>query len=587
MYKDKYQEEYKKILQQQRHLNKKNNLIAFVRFLLIALSILSLLVGFFQQMNFLYAIAIICLIAFLLLIQYHEHLKYQYHYAVARSKVFQEHLQRIHNQWTAFDNDGHEWLDDKNYKAYDLDILAQNSLFQMISVAHTFLGKKKLAQVLTEDSPEYEKVMKRQRAIRDLSRHESFMLDVQTYGYMLPSNDEDIIQNFVNSELSFLKIPTILFIVSIITIFSGLCSLFTFGLPYTYIIAEMGVVLQLGLTFCLYKMHQQMFMPLIKISKSLDHYKRIFQLIEKEHFESQELQDLQQKICQKGQTIQGIQALSKIASRVNYRQNIFAFIILNALGLFDCFVRNQYIDWLQTHHQYIHQWFESLSLLEVYMSLCVLKVDGFDVSMPQISQQQNLSFHNLRHPLINPKKVVGNDFQMNQSVCIITGSNMSGKTTFMRTIGLNLVLAYAGGYVFADDMICSVMHIMTSMRVKDNVKEGISTFYSELLRIKEMIVYAQNNKPMICLIDEIFKGTNSLDRIAGAKATVDKLSQPYIMAFLTTHDIELCHEGQNAIYYHFDEYYENSHIYFDYQIKKGIIQTTNGQFLLKQLGIIE
>ena len=198
-----------------------------------------------------------------------------------------------------------------------------------------------------------------------------------------------------------------------------------------------------------------------------------------------------------------------------------------------------------------------------------------------------LSFHHLRHPLIPQDKVVGNDFHLEHQTNVITGSNMSGKTTFMRTVALNLVLAQAGGYVFADDMTCSYMHILTSMRVRDNVEEGISTFYGELLRIKDMITYSQTQQPMICFIDEIFKGTNSLDRIAGAKATLEKLSLPYCMVFITTHDFELT-KMDHVLYsnYHFEEHYVDGQLCFDYQIKKGPSTSTNGKFLLQQVGIL-
>ncbi len=136
-------------------------------------------------------------------------------------------------------------------------------------------------------------------------------------------------------------------------------------------------------------------------------------------------------------------------------------------------------------------------------------------------------------------------------------------------------------------MICSCMTILTSMRVKDNVEEGISTFYGELLRIKKMIEYSQFKKPMVCFIDEIFKGTNSLDRIAGARATIKKLSLEHCIFFMTTHDFELCNTQEIDISnYHFDEYYQDDKIFFDYLLHKGQSQTTNGQFLLKQLGII-
>lgn len=379
-----------------------------------------------------------------------------------------------------------------------------------------------------------------------------------------------------------------IFVVSILTILSLIGMIIHFGSPYNQVVFEVGVVFQLCFSLCYLKQHQSLFSPIVKLEKSLSQYKEMFILIQKEKFHCQELKDIQKRIVSQTNAIKGIEKLSILSQRVHYRQNIFAYILLNALIMFDFIIRNQYIQWLQEYQSSMNDWFQSLSEIEAYMSLCILKIDDYPVTMPHIHQEQVLSFKNLRHPLIPVDKAVGNDFQLNHQTCIITGSNMSGKTTFMRTVGLNLVLAYAGGYVFADEMHCSLMHIMTSMRVKDNVEEGISTFYGELLRIKEMISYAQNKKPMLCLIDEIFKGTNSLDRIAGAHATIEKLSLPYIYLFLTTHDLELCHHSSIDIdLYHFDEYYENNQIQFDYLIKKGISHTTNGKFLLKQLGIID
>ena len=168
---------------------------------------------------------------------------------------------------------------------------------------------------------------------------------------------------------------------------------------------------------------------------------------------------------------------------------------------------------------------------------------------------------------------------------------MSGKTTFLRSIGINLVLAYAGGPVLASSFNTSIMKILTSIRVEDNVNKGISTFYAELLRIKEMTEYNKHERPMICLIDEIFKGTNSADRIICATESIKKLSQPWSITLVSTHDFELCNlesdKSINAVNYHFAEYYQNNEIKFDYNIQEGRCVTTNAKVLLKMVGIVD
>ena len=210
--------------------------------------------------------------------------------------------------------------------------------------------------------------------------------------------------------------------------------------------------------------------------------------------------------------------------------------------------------------------------------------------MPSIADEHKpvLEFQDAYHPLLASNEAVANSFKMERQVAIITGSNMSGKTTFLRTVGINLVLAYAGGPVMAKSFTCSLMQLFTSMRIEDDI-EGISTFYGELLRIKEIVEENRTGKVMTALIDEIFKGTNSADRIIGARETVKQLSSNNIFTLITTHDFELC-ELENEVSctnYHFEEYYQDDKIKFDYRIKDGRSKTTNAQYLLKMVGIIE
>ena len=165
---------------------------------------------------------------------------------------------------------------------------------------------------------------------------------------------------------------------------------------------------------------------------------------------------------------------------------------------------------------------------------------------------------------------------------------MSGKTTFLRTVAVNLVLAYLGAPVCAKRLSATYMRLFTSMRVKDDVAHGISTFYAEILRIKEMAKYRQEDMPMLCLIDEIFKGTNSADRIVGAREVIVKLAGENCMTVVSTHDFELCDmkdgHGIPAVNYHFQEYYEGDALRFDYKIRDGRCTTTNARAILRMAG---
>jgi len=167
---------------------------------------------------------------------------------------------------------------------------------------------------------------------------------------------------------------------------------------------------------------------------------------------------------------------------------------------------------------------------------------------------------------------------------------MSGKTTFMRTVGVNLVLARAGSFVCAKEMTASQLNVVTSMRIADNLSEGISTFYAELKRIKTMMALAKENAKTMFLIDEIFRGTNSVDRLIGAKTVLEKLNELGVVGMITTHDLELC-EIVNQLprikNYSFSEQYLDHEILFDYKMKAGVSKTTNAKYLMQMMDIVD
>ena len=230
---------------------------------------------------------------------------------------------------------------------------------------------------------------------------------------------------------------------------------------------------------------------------------------------------------------------------------------------------------------------------EALMSLASMSTIYPDGAFAEIEESDTPFFEakGIGHPLISEKTLVRNDFSLEKGCAMITGSNMSGKTTLLRTVGINTVLAFSGAVCPASSLKLSLMNIGASMRIEDNLGEGVSTFYAELVKIERIVKIAESGRPLLFLIDEIFRGTNSKDRTDGAWTVLKKLHKPSIIGMMSTHDYELCKMNGNGevdlVYYHFSEYYDDDGLHFDYLLKKGMSTETNAKYLMKLVGITD
>jgi DNA mismatch repair ATPase MutS len=228
------------------------------------------------------------------------------------------------------------------------------------------------------------------------------------------------------------------------------------------------------------------------------------------------------------------------------------------------------------------------------MSLAVVGQTRENCCFPELLTESapRLQARDLQHLLLDEAQGVPNDIEVRSETRIITGSNMSGKTTFLRTLASSVVLAWAGAPVCAAQFGLTRLHVFTSIRVTDDITKGLSTFYAELLRIKSMVEFAKKKTPMLICIDEIFKGTNSADRIIGARAAIERLTGPQNITLVSTHDFELCDllspNDTPVTNYHFAETYDvEGHIHFDFRLQPGRCQTTNAKYLLRLAGILD
>jgi len=289
-----------------------------------------------------------------------------------------------------------------------------------------------------------------------------------------------------------------------------------------------------------------------------------------------------------------VKKLRRICLFIQARSQPILFFVLNVCLLYDNYCIFFLEKWKKESGRHLEEYLKALGMWEALMSLSTLTFVYPECSFPSFASEDakpQASFEAVRmgHPLIPVNRQVRNDFSLLTGTALITGSNMSGKTTLLRTVGVNAVLAYAGTICCADSLTIGLMQIASSMRIADNLAEGLSTFYAELLRIGAIIEKSREEAPLLYLIDEIFRGTNSRDRTDGAQIVLKNLNKPWIIGLMSTHDYELCspevQNGMNLKNYHFSETYDESGIHFDYKLAEGVSVSANARYLMRMIGI--
>ena len=520
-------------------------------------------------------------------------------------QVYERYQSRMQGTWQTFPDTGIEFQQEQDFVSDDLDVFGTASLYQMLCVAHTPTGRRRLAEVLQQQEVSLEIIEQRQLAVAELAEKSQFSLcfEAVALGCAGENREEhrrgESERAEENKKENSLKEKE-----SNPARFSGVLRVLAWVYPLGFLLCIAGAALQwwswgivpvLFFTALLFSWVmsgycQRKVGKLLSHSRTLQNYLYMLDALASEAFDTEHLKQLQNVIRGEGDDrkslIMGLKKLERLLGLYNIRFNPIAHWLLSGICLYDFHLAAYAVSWQQQYGSHLKEGITALGEVEMLSSLAVLERIR-PVSYPTFyKEDMSPAFHmeQVCHPLLKPETAVPNSISMKQESVVITGSNMSGKTTFLRTIGLNLILAYAGAPVCALEFSASRMRLFTSMRVVDDVQHGISTFYAEILRIKEMVEYGKREQPMLCLIDEIFKGTNSADRIVGAEAVIRKLSRNYIITIVSTHDFELCKLAEN---YHFEESYEENQIVFDYKLKQGICTTTNALYLLKMAGLTE
>ena len=438
----------------------------------------------------------------------------------------------------------------------DLDIVGKHSLFQYLNCANTIEGKRKLIKRFENTDND---LLDYQEAILEFKEQKELMIEIQS------NLKEDLSLKALTDRMNFStqKVKGVLlidFLLDILIIFS-FCRM---NVQYACILFVLHYLIS-----SFYSMYYSNY---FKGNEDTFLFLNHLKIKISTNFHSKKLSKIQDDY---NKMIRQFKVIDKLDILYALDHNILSSLLGNGFFSLRLWIVYFYNTYLETN--IIKEWCEDYSELEMLTSLSSLFILQTHITKAEVSD--HFEIINGIHPLVI--NCIPNSLSEN-SVTIITGSNMSGKTSFLRMIGINLILMNAGGFCLADSLKSPIYRVVTSMRIQDNLSKGISTFLGELKRVKEALDY---DHTQMVLIDEIFKGTNYQDRITGAKEVIHKLQDKKCSVLITTHDFQLCEEKGVANYY-FKEEYINDEIVFDYKIHKGISNTSNALYLMKKIGII-
>ncbi|MES2575336.1 MAG: DNA mismatch repair protein [Bacteroidota bacterium] len=573
-------------------INKHYNSISLLRLLSVFIC-LFLTFNYIKTDEILYMVfAFVSFIAFVFLMRIHSRLSFQKKMTSALLKINENEISFLKREKLPFEN-GAEFNDFNHPYAYDLDIFGEHSLFQNLNRTATFIGKKTLAnQLLVLNNNET--ILKNQEAINELKSKTEWRQDflaLATISNDSKSSYESLLHwnSFKNNSL-----PKMLIAVSIIfpTLFLG------FLVAY-YFTSKIILLTYLSYLFIINLMILGKFIKRIQseiakadsIDKIIKQYSLLVQKIENETFQSKKLNDLKfQLIIKDTKASTHLKKLSELFSSMDTIANIVVTTLFNGSFLYHIHVLKSLLKWKENYSAELEKWIDVIGEFETLNSLANLAYNNPDFAFPEINSEYKIGFSDLSHPLLNPETRVGNDtYFYPQSFVILTGSNMSGKSTFLRSLGVNMVLGGIGSVVCASKATIHPLPVLVSMRLSDSLSDSESYFFAEIKRLKQ-IMDALEEKPAFVLLDEILRGTNSDDKCNGTIEVVKKIIAKKAIGAIATHDIEVCLTTNDypeiLINQCFEVEIKNDDLYFDYKLRNGICKNKSATFLMQKMGVI-
>lgn len=508
-------------------------------------------------------------------------------------KITEDEILAAKHQFSHFKN-GAEYLNTDHFFSYDLDLFGEGSLFQFVDRTSTVGGQQKLAWWLNNPFVQKVDILKRQEAIRELSEIPEWRLHFLANGQMFEETTamHKEIFSWAGFDLK-LKSATLvkraILIIPILTLISAVPAF----LGITKIFLWILIFSQWIFLTIYWKQISDYFQFFGRKSELLSKYVSLLNLIEEHNFKSDLLREIQKKVRQPESAGKIFRQLKKQVEQFEYRQNVLVGFFLNSIFLWDIRCIFKLWNWHNLNHSKLNDWLEVIAETDALISLANFANNHLGFVYPEISENGFVfSATEMGHPLLLENKRVCNNFEIvgYSKVMIVTGANMAGKSTFLRTVGVNLILARTGAPVCAAKMIFTPIGVYTNMRTTDSLLKDESYFFAELKRIKGVLDLLRNGERIFVILDEMLKGTNSVDKLNGSRELVKKLIELNAVSLVATHDLKLSEMENDYPGRVFNKCFEikihDNELVFDYKLTDGITKTMNATFLMKKMGII-
>jgi len=570
------------------------NTYSLLRLSIFALIVVAISIAV-QQDNFtIVAVAFIILIfVFAWLVSRQSRFEKLKQYFDDLQKVNLNEVDSIQNHTNIY-NDGTRFASEKHFYTADLDIFGNASLYQLVNRTATSTGNTKLAEWFDKPAAK-EVILQRQEAIKEISTKNDWKLEIQTR--LLFAIQQDV--NQLKNLFKYLHLPLDMPGEKWLTLYVKIAPwLFTATLIVAWFVpqAKLAAIIigiaNMGIVFSKAMYISKADIIAGKIGDTLANYANVFKRIEEEPWQANYNASLA-GILKNSKTSNKIKELAALINKLNYHLNMIVGFVLNLFFLWDIRQVIAIENWKRQNTESLEAAFDVIAAFEALISLSGLAINYPAWAFPQIEDKPGYTLiaQSLAHPLIDARKRIENDYELDDTykIDIITGSNMAGKSTFLRTIGINTVLALCGAPVCAKSMRVSVITMISYMRIKDSLNESTSTFKAELDRLQMLLAAVENEPKIFFLIDEMLRGTNSVDKYLGSKAVIEQLISKNAVGLVATHDLQIARlEDKYPGYvrnFYFDIQVKDGEMLFDYKIKHGECKTFNATLLLKQIGI--
>lgn len=538
------------------------------------------------------ALAIIAnIILFLFFVRKSAENKDQLNFVKALIRINENEIKCSQHDYSPF-RDGQEYIDPNHPFSYDMDVFGKRSFFQLFNRTVTRTGEKKLVSYLLNGINDTSQNIE---AIDELTEHKAWYQGYLAHGSTLEKEEAEVnISEAIEKPFpykSWVKIAR--FLLPIFTFSISILYYFDIINGLQFLVAAALLMIPVRQTL---KTTNEAHKALSKLGKRAKAISKQLEIMETIPFKSNLLKQYQEELFQQNKNGKvGLKKLSQLVKEAEYRDNILVALFLNFFFAWDFRLLIKVKEWKDTYSDRVERWEEIVYDMESLISGANFRTNFKEhTTTPQITHnsEENIKLIDIGHPIIPLNKLVKNTFILppTKQFAIITGPNMAGKSTFLRSIGINLMLAHAGFHVFAKEFTFPNRRLYSSMRTSDDLKDETSYFHAELLRLRFVMDAIERGEQVFIILDEILKGTNSKDKEEGSSKFLQKLNELKVKGIIATHDLSLTNLADkypSIINQYFDTEINGEEISFDYTIREGVAKNMNASFLLRKMGLID